>query len=135
LGLKLTSTWLQRAERFTLPLTVVTGVLLGVGVTLTSVGAGALGVVALLALYPLRLTGDRLVATDIAHALPVTVIAAAGHAMMGHVDPSLLAFLLLGSIPGVLLASRAAIRLPAALTNTLIAIMLGVVSERMLLAK
>jgi uncharacterized membrane protein YfcA len=135
LGLKLTSTWLQRAERFTLPLTVVTGVLLGVGVTLTSVGAGALGVVALLALYPLRLTGDRLVATDIAHALPVTIIAAAGHAMMGHVDPSLLAFLLLGSIPGVLLASRAAIRLPAALTNTLIAIMLGVVSERMLLAK
>ena len=135
LGLKLTSAWLQRAERFTLPLTIATGILLGVGVTLTSVGAGALGVVALLALYPLRLTGDRLVATDIAHALPVTIIAAGGHAMLGHVDPSLLAFLLIGSIPGVLLASRAAIRLPAALTNTLIAIMLGVVSERMLLAK
>jgi hypothetical protein len=135
LGLRLTSSWLQHAERFTLPATVVTGVVLGVAVTLTSVGAGALGVVALLALYPLRLTGDRLVATDIAHALPITIIAAGGHAMMGHVDPSLLAFLLLGSIPGVLLASRAAIRLPAALTNTLIAIMLGVVSERMLLAK
>jgi uncharacterized protein len=135
LGLKLTSTWLERAERFTLPLTVVTGVLLGVGVTLTSVGAGALGVVALLALYPLRLTGDRLVATDIAHALPVTVIAAAGHAMLGHVDSNVLVLLLIGSIPGVLLASRAAIRLPPALTNTLIAIMLGIVSERMLLAK
>jgi uncharacterized membrane protein YfcA len=135
LGLKLTSTWLERAERFTLPLTVITGVLLGVGVTLTSVGAGALGVVALLALYPLRLTGDRLVATDIAHALPVTVIAAAGHAMLGHVDSNVLVLLLIGSIPGVLLASRAAIRLPPALTNTLIAIMLGIVSERMLLAK
>jgi uncharacterized membrane protein YfcA len=135
LGLKLTSTWLQRAERFTLPLTVITGVMLGVGVTLTSVGAGALGVVALLALYPLRLTGDRLVATDIAHALPVTVIAAAGHAMLGHVDSNILVLLLIGSIPGVLLASRAAIRLPPALTNTLIAIMLGIVSERMLLAK
>jgi uncharacterized membrane protein YfcA len=135
LGLKLTSTWLQRAERFTLPLTVITGVMLGIGVTLTSVGAGALGVVALLALYPLRLTGDRLVATDIAHALPVTVIAAAGHAMLGHVDSNILVLLLIGSIPGVLLASRAAIRLPPALTNTLIAIMLGIVSERMLLAR
>ena len=135
LGLKLTSTWLERAERFTLPLTVVTGVMLGVGVTLTSVGAGALGVVALLALYPLRLTGDRLVATDIAHALPVTAIAAAGHAMLGHVDSNILVLLLIGSIPGVLLASRAAIRLPPALTNTLIAIMLGIVSERMLLAR
>ena len=135
LGLKLTSTWLQRAERFTLPLTVITGVMLGVGVTLTSVGAGALGVVALLALYPLRLTGDRLVATDIAHALPVTAIAAAGHAMLGHVDSNILVLLLIGSIPGVLLASRAAIRLPPALTNTLIAIMLGIVSERMLLAR
>jgi uncharacterized membrane protein YfcA len=132
LGLKLTSAWLKRAERYTAALTVATGVLLGVGVALTSVGAGALGVVALLALYPLRLTGDRLVATDIAHALPVTVIAAAGHAMLGHVDPSLLALLLLGSIPGVLLASRAAIRLPSALTNTLIAIMLAFVSQRML---
>jgi uncharacterized protein len=135
LGLKLTSTWLQRAERFTLPLTVVTGIMLGVGVTLTSVGAGALGVVALLALYPLRLTGDRLVATDIAHALPVTIIAAAGHAMLGHVDSNILILLLIGSIPGVLIASRAAIRLPPALTNTLIAIMLGIVSERMLLAR
>jgi uncharacterized protein len=135
LGLKLTSAWLKRAERYTTLLTIVTGLLLGIGVTLTSVGAGALGVVALLALYPLRLTGDRLVATDIAHALPVTAVAAAGHAMLGHVDPSLLALLLLGSIPGVLLASRAAIRLPPALTNTLIAIMLAVVSERMLVGR
>jgi uncharacterized protein len=135
LGLKMTSAWLERAERFTLPLTVITGVMLGVGVTLTSVGAGALGVVALLALYPLRLTGDRLVATDIAHALPVTAIAAAGHAMLGHVDSNILVLLLIGSIPGVLLASRAAIRLPPALTNTLIAVMLGIVSERMLLAR
>lgn len=135
LGLRLTSAWLKRAERFTTVLTIATGVVLGIGVTLTSVGAGALGVVALLALYPLRLTGDRLVATDIAHALPVTVIAAAGHAMLGHVDPSLLALLLIGSIPGVLFASRAAIRLPPALTNTLIAIMLAVVSERMLVGK
>jgi uncharacterized protein len=135
LGLRLTAAWLKRAERYTLPMTVIAGVLLGVGVTLTSVGAGALGVVALLALYPLRLTGDRLVATDIAHALPVTIIAAAGHAMLGHVDLGILACLLVGSIPGVLLASRIAIRLPAPLTHTLIAVMLALVSERMLLGK
>jgi uncharacterized protein len=135
LAVKLTATWLERAERFRVPLTIAAGVLLGVGVTLTSVGAGALGVVALLALYPLRLAGDRLVATDIAHALPVTIIAATSHALLGHVNPTVLAYLLSGSIPGVLLASRVAIRLPPQLTNTLIALMLAVVSGRMLLAK
>lgn len=134
-GLKLTSVWLQRAERYTFPLTVATGVLLGVGVTLTSVGAGALGVVVLLALYPLRLTGDRLVATDIAHALPVTAIAGATHVWLGHVDTTVLGFLLAGSIPGVLLASRATVRLPAPLTNALVAVMLAFVSQRMLFAK
>ena len=135
LGLRLTSTWLERAERNTLPLTVVTGLLLGIAVTLTSVGAGALGVVALLALYPLRLTGDRLVATDIAHALPVTALAGATHAMLGHVDLHVLGFLLSGSIPGVLLASRATVRLPAPLTNALVALMLVFVSQRMLFGK
>src|ERR1700744_2149330 len=135
LGLKLTSVWIKRAERATFPLTIATGLLLGAAVTLTSVGAGALGVVALLALYPLRLTGDRLVATDIAHALPVTIIAAASHALLRHVDATVLAYLLIGSIRGVLLASRVAIRLPPQLTNNLIAIMLAVVSARMLFAK
>jgi uncharacterized membrane protein YfcA len=135
LGLKMTSVWVQRAERFTVPLTVATGLLLGAAVTLTSVGAGALGVVALLALYPLRLTGDRLVATDIAHAVPVTIIAGATHALLGHVDLHILAYLLAGSIPGVLLASRATVRLPAPLTNTLVAIMLAFVSQRMLFGK
>lgn len=135
MAVKLTANWLARAEHFRLPLTIAAGLLLGVGVALTSVGAGALGVVALLALYPLRLGGDRLVATDIAHALPVTIIAAASHALLGHVDPHLLAYLLAGSIPGVLLASRVAIRLPPQLTNNLIALMLAVVSGRMLLAR
>ena len=100
---------------------------------MTSVGAGALGVVVLVALYPLRLTSDRLVATDIAHALPVTAIAAAGHAALGHVDLRILACLLLGSIPGVVLATRSAIRLPPHHTWTLIAIMLALVSERLFL--
>jgi uncharacterized membrane protein YfcA len=108
--------------------------LLGIGVTMTSVGAGALGVAALVALYPLRLPSDRLVATDIAHALPITAIAAAGHAVLGHVDLRALACLLVGSIPGVLLATRATIRLPPQLTRTLIAIMLALVSARLFVA-
>jgi uncharacterized protein len=135
LGLRLASGWLERADRLTLPVTMATGLLLGVAVTLTSVGAGALGVVALLALYPLRLSGDRLVATDIAHALPITLIAGTTHAALGHVDLHVLVYLLIGSIPGVLLASRTTVRLPAPLTNALVAIMLAFVSERMLFGR
>jgi uncharacterized protein len=132
LSLELTGIWLERLERRKVGLTIVAGVLLGAGVTLTSVGAGALGAVALLALYPLRLPPDRLVATDIAHALPITIIGAAGHAVLGHLDLPVLACLLVGSIPGVLFASRATVRLPPRLTRTLIALMLTVVSGRML---
>jgi uncharacterized protein len=134
LGLTFTASWLNRTERHKIALTVAAGVLLGFGVTLTSVGAGALGVAALVALYPLRLTSDRLVATDIAHALPITGIAAAGHAILGHVDLRVLACLLVGSIPGVIFATRATIRLPPQLTRTLIAIMLAFVSERLFVA-
>lgn len=130
-GLKFTAAWFIGTERHKVLFTVATGVLLGVGVTMTSVGAGALGVAALVALYPLRLPSDRLVATDIAHALPITAIAAAGHAVLGHVDLRALACLLVGSIPGVLLATRAAIRLPPRLIRTFIALMLGVVSVRL----
>ena len=131
-GLKFTAAWFLGTERHKVALTVVAGALLGMGVTLTSVGAGALGVAALVALYPLRLPSDRLVATDIAHALPITAIAAAGHAVLGHVDLRALACLLVGSIPGVLLASRATIRFPPQVTRTFIALMLGVVSARLL---
>ena len=132
LAIKTNAAWLPRAQRYKLPLTIVAGLLVGAGVTLTSVGAGALGTVALFCLYPRRLTPDRLVATDIAHALPVTLIAALGHAVLGHIDLSVLGWLMLGSIPGVLVASRLAIRLPASLTRLMIAVMLVIASERML---
>ncbi len=132
LGLKVTARALAHVERHKVLVTAVAGLALGVAVSLTSVGAGALGVVILLALYPLRLTSDRLVATDIAHALPITLIAGAGHAYLGHVNLDILAALLLGSIPGVLLASRITLRLPDRITHTLIAVMLGSVSGRML---
>jgi uncharacterized membrane protein YfcA len=133
-GLKITARALVHVERHKLLLTALAGLTLGVAVTLTSVGAGALGVVMLLALYPLRLTAGRLVATDIAHALPITLIAGLGHAFLGHVNFNVLAALLLGSIPGVLIASRITLRLPARMTRILMALMLGTVSERLLFA-
>jgi uncharacterized membrane protein YfcA len=133
-GLRFTAAWFVGTERHKVMLTVAAGCLLGFGVTMTSVGAGALGVAALVALYPLRLPSDRLVATDIAHALPITAMAAAGHAVLGHVDLRALACLLVGSIPGVLIATRAAIRIPPRLTRTFIAVMLALVSERLFVA-
>jgi uncharacterized membrane protein YfcA len=134
LGLRMTAGWLKRDERYTQWLTIAAGFVLGVTVTLTSVGAGALGVVILLCLYPLRLASDRLVATDIAQALPVTLLAAIGHSALGQVNLKVLGCLLVGSIPGVLVASRAAIRLPESLVRPLIGFTLAVVSERMLFA-
>jgi len=133
LGLKAAALWLKFVDRWTLGITIAMGVLIGVAVTLTSVGAGALGVVGLLYLYPLRLTADRLVATDIAHALPLALIAGLGHASLGHLNLTVLAFLLLGSIPGVLIASRLAIRLPNAVVRRAIAVLLGGAGLRLLL--
>jgi uncharacterized protein len=91
--------------------TILVGAVLGVLVTLTSVGAGALGALALLCLYPTRLTAHRLVGTDIAHAIPLAFVAGAGHLSISHVDLALLRDLLVGSIPaalaGAILASHA----------------------------
>lgn len=94
------------------PLTVLAGALLGLLVTLTSVGAGALGAVFLMYLYPLRLTPPRLIATDIVHAIPLAIFAGIGHLWIGHVDFALLGTLLLGSIPGVILGAKLSAALP-----------------------
>lgn len=85
-------------------LTVLTGAVLGVLVSLSSVGAGAIGVTILLALYP-QLPTPRIVGSDIAHAVPLTLLAGIGHWWIGSVDLTLLASLLVGSVPGVLLGS------------------------------
>jgi uncharacterized membrane protein YfcA len=92
--------------------TVMAGALLGVLVTMTSVGAGALGVICLLYLYPTRLTPPRLIATDVAHAVPLAMFAGFGHLALGHVDVGLLANLLAGSIPAAILGALASSRLP-----------------------
>ena len=86
--------------------TVLAGALLGMLVTLTSVGAGALGATMLLILYPRRLTVQRLVGTDITHAVPIALVGGIIHLLIGTVDFGLLAMLLIGSIPGIILGAR-----------------------------
>jgi len=112
-------------------LTVLTGAALGVLVTLSSVGAGALGVTALLLLYP-RLPIARIVGSDIAHAVPLTLIGGAGHLLMGHIDLVMLATLLLGSLPGIVIASNLAPRLPERVLQYGLSAVLVAVSAKML---
>ncbi|MCP5274935.1 MAG: sulfite exporter TauE/SafE family protein [Burkholderiales bacterium] len=98
-------------DRHILSATIMTGAILGVLVTISSVGAGALGMVVLFMLYP-RLPAVTLVGSDIAHAVPLTLVAGLGHAYMGSVDYSLLVSLLVGSLPGIYLGSHVSKRLP-----------------------
>lgn len=106
------------------PLTVLAGAILGVLVTLTSVGAGALGAVFMAYLYPLRLTPPRLVATDIVHAIPLAIFAGLGHLVIGNVNFLLLANLLCGSIPGVIVGAMLSARLPHGLLRMTLALVL-----------
>lgn len=92
-------------------LTVFSGALVGVLVSLSSVGAGAIGVTALILLYP-RLPLARIVGSDIAHGVPLTLVAGAGYWWRGDINWSLLGFLLMGSIPGILAGSTLAPRVP-----------------------
>lgn len=101
----------ERFGRWQGLLTVGVGLVLGVLVTLSSVGAGALGTVALLFLYP-RLATVRIVGTDLAHAIPLTTVAGLGHLYMGNVDFNLLGSLLIGSLPGIYLGSHLSARIP-----------------------
>ena len=95
-----------RFKRAQGPLTILFGIGLGSIVTLTSVGAGAIGVVVLSYLYPLRMTPRRLISTDIAHAIPLAVLAGLGHAISGNIDIQLLVNILAGSIPAVLIGTN-----------------------------
>ncbi len=117
LGLRLEA-WIP-AHRKPL-LTVLVGAVLGLLVTLSSVGAGALGATLILLLYP-RLPAQQVVGTDIAYAVPLTLVAGIGHASLGHVDWALLAALLLGSLPGIWLGARLTKSLPDKLIRTLLA--------------
>ena len=113
-------------------ITVLLGAILGVLVSLTSVGAGALGITALLVLYP-GLPINRLVGSDIAHAVPLTLLAGIGHWMIGSVDFSLLASLLIGSVPGIIIGSLIAARVSDRVLSPLLAATLLLVGSKLLL--
>ncbi len=112
-------------------MTVVLGAVLGALVSLTSVGAGALGMTALLILYP-KLPTARLVGSDIAHAVPLTLIAGIGHLSMGSVDFNLLASLLIGSVPGIIVGSLIATRVSDRVLTPILAVTLAAVGVKLL---
>ncbi len=118
-------------ERAIAGLTILLGAVLGVLVSLTSVGAGALGMTALLVLYPGSPVA-RLVGSDIAHAVPLTFIAGIGHWTMGSVDLGLLVALLLGSIPGIVIGSLIATRISERILVPILAVTLAIVGTKLL---
>jgi uncharacterized protein len=117
------------SERIT-TVTVVMGGILGVLVTLTSVGAGAIGVTALILLYP-KLSTSRIVGTDIVHAVPLTFAAGIGHWLLGSTDISLFVSLILGSIPGILIGSYLAVRVPERALRIVLAVTLALVATKL----
>src|SRR3954451_20333171 len=120
------------SERKLAQRTVVLGATLGVLVSVTSVGAGALGTTALLILYP-RLPVARIAASDIAHAVPLTLIAGIGHWLIGSVNFGLMFALLAGSIPGIIVGSLLGGRASDAILRPVLAITLLIVAVRLLI--
>jgi uncharacterized protein len=117
-------------DRRTRNWTITVGMVLGVLVSISSVGAGAIGVTALILLYP-RLPMARIVGSDIAHAVPLTLIAGAGHWLLGLTDAHILFSLLVGSIPGIILGSYLVPRMPEAALRYILAGTLIVVGARL----
>lgn len=126
--------WLERyITRERRPaLTVFCGAILGVMVSLSSIGAGALGATMILLLYP-RLDMKRLVGSDIAHAVPLTIVAGIGHASLGNVHWALLLELLVGSLPGIWIGAKLTKRLPETITRFALCICLLIAAKKVLL--
>lgn len=120
----------RRSDREIAALTVGLGGVLGVLVSISSVGAGAIGVTALLMLYP-RMPTVRIVGSDIAHAVPLTLVAGAGHWLIGSIDWLLLVSLLIGSLPGIAIGSHFANRVPDRVLRPLMAGTLALVGGRL----
>jgi uncharacterized membrane protein YfcA len=110
---------------------VLFGAVIGVLVSLTSVGAGAIGVTVLMLLYP-ALPLPRIVAADIAYAVPLTLVAGLGHASIGSVDWPLLAKLLAGSLPGIWLGSRLVRKAPERAIRSLLSLLLAYAGVRLI---
>lgn len=113
--------------------TCLTGVVLGVLVSLSSIGAGAIGTVALFFLYP-RIPTVRIVGTDIAHAVPLTLVAGIGHLTLGSVNMALLGALLLGSLPGIYMGSHMSVRVPEQILRPVLATLLAWIGGSMIWA-
>jgi uncharacterized membrane protein YfcA len=120
----------QLSEQRVASLTTAVGAVLGVLVSISSVGAGAIGVTALILLYP-KLPTARIVGSDIAHAVPLTLVAGIGHWWLGSIDLHLLIPLLLGSVPGIVLGSYTAARVPEITLRVLLAGTLVVVASKL----
>jgi len=118
-------------DRRTAVATITVGAILGVLVTISSVGAGAIGVCVLLILYP-ELPMARIVGSDIAHAVPLTLVAGIGHWLIGTVDWHIVGLLLAGSLPGIVLGSYVAVRVPEMVLRVILAVTLIVLSVRLL---
>jgi len=106
--------------------------MLGVLVTLSSVGAGALGTVALLFLYP-KMTTLKIVGTDLAHAIPLTAVAGIGHLSLGNVDLVLLGSLLMGSLPGIWIGSHLSAKIPEKFLRPILASILMLIGLKFIL--
>lgn len=124
--------WVVRAKRLRPVVTVLTGIALGGLVTLSSVGAGALGTALLITLYP-RMSMPAIVGTDLVHAVVLTGVAGIGHYSLGGVDLTLLVYLLLGSLPGVFVGSHLGARLSPALMQPIMGSILLIIGVRFVL--
>ncbi len=109
--------------------TVMVGAALGILVSISSVGAGAIGVVALALLYP-NLPMAKIVGSDIAHAVPLTLVAGLGHWAIGSVDWHIIISLLAGSLPGIFIGSYFAVRIPERALQLILAATLFVVASK-----
>ena len=118
------------SDRQITALTIALGAVLGALVSLSSVGAGAIGVTALLTLYP-KMPTVRIVGSDIAHAVPLTLIAGAGHWWIGSVDWTLLISLLIGSLPGIAIGSALASKVPDRVLRPVLAGTLALIGGRL----
>lgn len=124
----------QLHHRYLPAATIATGAVIGSLVTVSSIGAGVLGTVVILFLYP-RMPAVKVVGTDIVHAVPLTAVAGMGHLAFGTVDLVLLGSLLLGSLPGIYIGSHLGVKVPEKLLRRILAIMLLIIGLKMLFYK
>lgn len=117
------ASWLQYVQSKSLVLTFIAGIVLGTVVTLSSVGAGVIGTAVLLVLYP-RLKSNDIVGTELAHAVPLTLIAGLGHLWLGHVNFELLYALLIGSLPATYIGVMAGKRMPERILRSCLIVIL-----------